>query len=287
MSRLGAALDRRVFGSAPASQLALQRIALGAYTAHYLGRRVGMLRKVHRTDPVLFAPVGPVRALSKPLPPCVADALVSAELVAATAFALGVRHRVTGPLHSALLLWTLSYRNSWSMVFHNDNTLVLHTAVTGLSPAADTWSVDAVGRPTPAPHWRYAFPTGVSSAVTAAAYLVAGLAKVRGPLGWGWASGDALRSQVAADGLRKALLGSSAATLGVRLYRHTWLWRLMAVGSLLAELLAPLALLDRRLGRMWAVLAFSMHWGIKAVMGVTFRYHLSGAAYLSFLRWPR
>jgi len=249
-----------------------------------------MLRQVHRTDPALFAPVGPVRALSRPLPPAVADALVTAELVATTAFTLGVRHRVTGPLHAALLLWTLSYRNSWSMVFHNDNTLVLHTLVTGLSPAADALSVDALLRPgSPAPHWRYGFPATVSSAVSAvsAAYLVAGLAKVRGPLGWGWASGDALRSQVAADGLRKELLGSSAAPLGVRLYRYTGLWRTMAVGSLAVELGAPLALLDRRLGRAWAGAAFGMHWGIKAVMGITFRYHLSGAAYTSFLRWPR
>lgn len=275
------------FRPAPATQLALQRVVLGAYTAQYLGRRVKMLRAVHRTDPELFAPVGPVRALSRPVAPAVADALVTAELVATTAFALGLRHRVTGPLHAGLLLWTLSYRNSWGMVFHNDNTLVLHTVVTGLSPAADAWSVDALGRPAATPSWRYGFPGRVSSAVSAAAYLVAGLAKVRGPLGWGWASGDALRSQVAADGLRKELLGSSAAPLGVRLYRHTWLWRLMAVGSLLAELGAPLALLDRRVGRAWAALAFGMHWGIKAVMGITFRYHLSGAAYASFLRWPR
>jgi len=254
--RLGRALDDRVFTPAPPSQPALGRIVLGAYTAHYLSRRVRMLRQVHRTDPALFAPVGPVRALSRPLPPAVADALVTAELVATTAFTLGVRHRVTGPLHAGLLLWTLFYRNSWSMVFHNDNTLVLHTLVTGLSPAADGLSVDALLRPAaPAPHWRYGFPATVSSAVSAAAYLVAGLAKVRGPLGWGWASGDALRSQVAADGLRK---------LG-----------------------APLALLDRRLGRAWAGAAFGMHWGIKAVMGITFRYHLSGAAYTSFLRWPR
>lgn len=285
MSPLLKALDRRVFAPAPATRPAVARVVLGVYTAAYLGKRVSMLRKIHRTDPALFAPVGPVRALSKPVPPKVADALVTAELVATTAFTLGVKHRVTGPLHAALLLWTLSYRNSWSMIFHNDNTLVLHTAVAGLSPSADALSVDALVRGGTAPgrHWRYGFPGELSSALTTAVYLLSGVAKVKGPLGWGWASGDALRSQIAADGMRKELLGSSAAPLGVRLYGRTAMWRAMAVSSLAMELAAPLALVDRRLGRAWAAGAFGMHWGIKAVMGITFRYQLSGAAYTSFV----
>lgn len=54
----------------------------------------------------------------------------------------------------------------------------------------------------------------------------------------------------------------------------------MAGGSLALELLAPAALLDRRLGRAWSVAAFGMHWGIKAVMGITFRHQMSGVMYL-------
>ncbi len=273
---------------APATRPAVHRVLLGTYTAVYLGKRVRMMRKIHTTSPDLFAPVGPVRVLRRPLPPTVADCLLCAELAADALFTIGAWHRVTGPMHAASLLWTLSYRNSWSMVFHSDNTMVLHTAVLGLTPSADALSVDALARhgragllPTE-PDWRFGWPARLCSAVTAAAYLLAGLAKIKGPLGWAWASGESLRSQIAADGLRKELLGSSAAPLGVRLYQQTGLWRLMAVGSLAIELLAPLALLDLRLARVWAVSAFGMHWGIRAVMGIRFRYQMSGVAYASY-----
>ena len=187
-----------------------------------------------------------------------------------------------GPLHAGLLLWTLSYRNSWSMIFHSDNTLVLHTAVLGLTPSADAV---AVGAPParPAPSWRYAVPVRGMELTTAIAYFLAGLAKVAGPLGWGWADGEVLRRQIAADGLRKELLGSSAATLGIRLYPRTGLFRALAAGSLVLELAAPLALLDRRLARLWAAGAFGMHWGILAIMGIRFRHQLSGVLYLPYV----
>jgi len=278
-----ARFDARLLAPAPAARPAVLRIVNGVYTASYLGRRIRMFGKIHRTDPGLFEPVGPVRALRRPLPPLVADALVGASLVADVAFTLGVRHRISGPAHAALLLWTLSYRNSWSMIFHSDNNLVLHTAVLGCTPAADALSVDALRRGSrPDPDWRYAVPTRAIQAVTAVTYFVSGVAKVKGPLGWSWATGESLRSQIAADGLRKELLGSRAAPMGVRLYPHTALFRLLAAGSLGLELAAPLALLDQRLARLWAVSAFGMHWGIRVVMGIRFRHQMSGVVFLPY-----
>lgn len=283
IARLLGRLDARWLPATPATRPAVLRVINGVYTAHYLARRVGMLRRIHRTDPQLFAPVGPVRVLRRPLPPLVADALVYACLAADVASTVGFRHRVTGPLHAGLLLWTLSYRNSWSMIFHNDNNLVLHSAVLGCTRSADALSVDALmGSPERGEHWRYAAAPRAMQAVTTATYFVAGVAKVTGPLGWSWGSGESLRSQIAADGLRKELLGSSAAPLGVRLYEQTALFRLMATGSLVLELAAPLALIDRRLARVWVVSAFGMHWGIWAIMGITFRHHMSGVVYASF-----
>ncbi|MGC5614982.1 hypothetical protein [Georgenia sp. Z1491] len=300
--RLASALDRRLLPATAAARPALNRVATGAYTAYYLGRRVRMFRRVHRTDPGLFQPVGPVKILRRPLPAPVADALMYATLASDVAFTLGVRHRVTGPLHAALLTWTLSYRNSWSMIFHSDNNLVLHTAVLGVTPSADAVSVDRLLRrrvgPTattpgpahpgaPAPSWRYAAPVRGMQAVTAVNYFLAGYAKVLGPMGWRWADGEVLRRQIAADGLRKELLGSEAAGLGIRLYDQTFLFTVSAAGSLVLELAAPLALLDRRLARLWAVSAFSMHWGIKAIMGITFRHNLSGVLYLPYFPLER
>lgn len=278
-----AQLDDRLLPPAPPARPAFLRILNGGYTAYYLARRVTMLRAVFRTDPRLFAPVGPVRTLSRPLPPAFADALLYATLASDVAFTLGVKHRITGPTHAGLLLWTLSYRNSWSMIFHNDNNLVLHTLVLGATPSADALSVDALRAPVPYDDsWRYSAPGRAIQAVTTATYVVSGVAKVKGPLGWSWASGQSLRSQIAVDGLRKELLGSHAAPLGTRLYPRTALFRLFATGSLLLELLAPLTLLDRRLARAWALSALSMHWGIHAVMGIRFRHQMAGLTFAAF-----
>lgn len=281
VSRLAQTLDQRILPAISAARPGLLRAANGAYTAWYLGVRADMFRKVHRTDPELFAPVGPVRVLKRPLPAPVADALYYATLATDVAFTLGVRHRVVGPLHSALMLWTLSYRNSWSMIFHSDNNLVLHTAVLGVTPSADAVAVGAP-RPVSAASWRYAAPVRGMQVVTAVNYFLAGLAKVKGPLGWRWADGEVLRRQIAADGLRKELLGSQAAGLGIRLYGQTALFKVMAGGSLIMELAAPLALLDRRVARLWALGAFGMHWGIFFIMGIRFRHNLSGLLYLPY-----
>lgn len=288
--RLASALDRRILPATSAARPALNRVATGAYTAYYLARRVRMFRAVHRTDPSLFRPVGPVKVLRRPLPAPVADALMYATIASDVAFTLGLRHRVTGPLHAALLTWSLSYRNSWSMIFHSDNNLVLHTAALGLAPSADAVSIDSLvarratgGPKTAAPSsWRYAAPVRGMQAVTAVNYFLAGYAKVAGPLGWRWADGEVLRRQMAADGLRKELLGSRAAGLGIRLYPRTALFTVSAAGSLVLELAAPLALLDRRLARLWAVSAFSMHWGIFVIMGIRFRHNLSGVLYVPY-----
>ena len=55
------------------------------------------------------------------------------------------------------------------------------------------------------------------------------------------------------------------------------------MGTPILELGAPLALLGHRLRYAWALGTFGMHWGIWAIMGITFWYHLTGLAFLPFL----
>ncbi|GAB4425425.1 MAG: hypothetical protein OHK0015_05460 [Chloroflexi bacterium OHK40] len=296
MQRLLSALDRLWFTPAPASRPALMRLLLGAYTLYYLGRRYRMFQRIAASDPGLFQPVGAVQGLDRPLPLPVFRALLNATLLAGLAFTLGWRYKVSGPLFSGLLLWLLSYRNSWSMIYHNDNILVLHALVLGLAPAADALSLDARAGRTPATggeggqsasHWRYGWPLQLINAVTTSTYALAGVAKLCGPLGWGWVSGEAMRSQIAIDGLRKELLGSSSSQLAHTLYPRVRLFNVLAVGSLLIELLAPLAVLSRRGGKLWAAGAFSMHWGIYALMKITFRYQLAGLPFVPFFEPER
>ena len=40
-----------------------------------------------------------------------------------------VAYRVTAPLAALGMLWVTAYRNSWGMVFHTENLLVIHLAV--------------------------------------------------------------------------------------------------------------------------------------------------------------
>lgn len=118
--------------------------------------------------------------------------------------------------------------------------------------------------------------------VTTLTYLLAGVAKVAGPLGFRWATGESLRRQVAVDGLRKELFGSRAAPVAFALYRHVGLFRALAAGSLAVELLAPVTLLSRRVSQTRSVNALAMHWGILALMGIKFRYQLTGIAFAPF-----
>jgi hypothetical protein len=288
MKRLLARLDAFWFPEAPAARLAVLRMLIGAFALSLVGQHYDQWVQIGSSSPGLFQPVGVVALLRHPLPPQVNEALIVATLVANVLFILGWRHRITGPLFAALLLWTISYRLSWSMIYHSMHLLVLHVMILGLAPAADALSLDA-RRATAAATtrdaggaWQYGFPIRLICTVTVLAYFVTGMAKAAGPLGASWVTGDALRSQVAADAIRKEVLGDAGSPLFYLLYHMTWLFTVIGVMSFAMELGAPLALLNRRLGQGWALGAFLMHWGILSIMAIQFRYHLSGILYASF-----
>nr|MDQ3302145.1 hypothetical protein [Actinomycetota bacterium] len=88
---------------------------------------------------------------------------------------------------------------------------------------------------------------------------------------------------IAVDGLRKELLGGKASPLAYALYDRLPLFGVMALGSLVLELVAPAALFHKPLSRLWAVGAWQMHWGIFFIMGIKFRYQQSGLIFASFL----
>jgi len=276
--------------------IAVVRIVTNGWTLWYLAKRWRLITRTASGSPRDFDPVGIARPLRRPLPPRVIAATTAANYTTLALAGLGVAHRITGPLNAALTWWTLTYRNSWSMVFHNDNLAVLHLTALGVAPSADALSVDALVRhrfrtATPQPSWQYGWPLQTINAVTAGVYLVCGLAKLTGPLGRQWATGQHLRSQVAVDGIRKAALrpdaDRKASPFVEFIERRPWMWNVFAAGSLAAELGAPIALVHPRLGRAWSIGAWGMHAGIKATMQITFRYQLSGIAYTAFALAPK
>lgn len=291
MSNLLYSLRRYWFMGAPAERLATLRLVLGVYTLCYLLPRLGMYREISRQPIELFEPVGVVSWLNTPLLPTVFDGLLLATVLATIAFLLGWQYRVSGPLFGLLLLTTMCYRNSWSMIFHNDNIMVLHALILGFTPAADSWSLDSRqgGKPGSwlfggrAGHdWHYGWPIRLMMAVATAPYLLSGIAKLAGPAGVGWLTGEVMRDQVATDTLRKIVLGTSSSDAIYLLYDQTLLFMALGLTTMVVELGAPLALASQKWVRRWAVVAFLMHWGILFIMDITFRYQLSGAMYACF-----
>ncbi len=279
-------LDGFFLKKAPAARPAVMRILLGVYVLYYTGVRYHMFMSVAGSDPELFKPVGVAKVHSKPVSVKKFRLILLAFYALNVAFILGFRHRWTGPLFGAVMLWLLTYRNSWSMIYHNDNILVFHAMILGLSPSADAYSLDSLMRATTQddnePDWRYGWPMQLMNTTTTLTYFLAGFAKVKGPLGWRWGEGESLRGQVAVDGLRKELLGSSAATLAYALYERLYIFKMMGIGSFVVELVAPLTLLNKRISRLWAMAAFGMHWGILFIMGIKFRYQLAGLIFAPF-----
>jgi predicted DCC family thiol-disulfide oxidoreductase YuxK len=276
------------FEPAPATRLAMLRILVGAFVVWYLLMQQDTFLRVAHTDPSFFAPVGIV--FGHPVAPEMFSWLYRGTIIAALCFTLGVFHRVTGPLSSIATLWMLCYQDSWSMIFHSMNLVALHGLILGFTPSADALSFDSFLRnagksssdATEQISWRYGWPIRLICALTVSTYFITAVAKIAGPLGVGWVSGRALRSQMAVDQLRKELLGVAPNPVSYAIYDWLPLFTLLAIGSFIMEFFAPVALLNRRIGYVWAVNTFLMHWGILLVMRITFEYQLTGMIFASF-----
>lgn len=267
----------------PARALAAVRIASGTYALGLvLGRlpsQLDLAREGNGWDPVgVLWPWG-----SAPAVGLVAMVGVAA-LVAAIALVLGWRHRWTGPSCFVTTLLVTTMASSWGHMFHSDNLVVLHLAVVAWFPAADAWSLDSrCGRAADGgPSGTYGWAVRLAALMTTAAYVVAGLAKLRLG-GWGWIDGETLRGLVAHDNLRKELIGAPSTPLAGPVVRQAWLFTPLALATFVVELGAPVALLTRRSAVGWVAAAWGFHVGILALMTVSFLYPLMLLAFVPTL----
>lgn len=245
-------------------RLAALRILIGGYALVYLVARMAEIYKVSTYGASHFVPVGVVRILHAPLPPWLVVVIAIATCVALAGMVAGRAYAIVAPIAALGLLWTLSYRNSWGMVFHTENLLVLHVIALAVCPRDKAW------------------PVKLMAALTVLTYLMAGIAKLR-IVGFAWADGELLRNQIAVDNLRKALLGDGVAPLAQLFLDHPAPLYLFSCLSLALELGAPLALLHRRLGYVWSITAWGFHLGVVLLMNIWFPYPLFGFAYLPLL----
>ncbi len=274
------------FAPAPPERLAMLRIAIGAFAFGWVWVRFGEIQRVSQLS-AGFHPVGVVRFLDTPLSPGTMTAIAVATLVLLAAFALGFAYRIVAPIAALGLLWTLSYRNSWAMPFHTENLLVLHVIALSVVPAADAWAVwprrSGVGAGAGA---GYGWAIKLLVALTAATYLLAGVAKLR-IAGLAWLDGEQLRNQIAIDNLRKLLLGSATAPLATPFLEHPGALTGFSILTIVLELGAPVALLGGRIARVWALGVWGFHVGVILLMNIWFPYPALGFAYLPILAVER
>ena len=280
-------IDRFWMDVVPPARLGMLRVIVGGYALVYLLIRTPHLLSYADYPLAMWHPVGVASFAPGPLVPVVAKALVFATVALAFPFVLGFRYRVLAPVFAGLLLWVLTYSNSWGKILHTDNLLVIHVAVLALAPAADAVSLDARTRGSaPAPDGRYGWAIRLMCALCIATYLLAGIAKVVNS-GLGFVEGDTLRNYVAFDNVRKIELGSIHSPLGAALVTWGAPFGALAALSLVLELGAPLALAHRRLGAIWVALVWGFHVGVLALMAIGFAYQLSGVAFAAFFRVER
>jgi hypothetical protein len=281
---LAAGIARWWLAPAPAERLAALRIAIGLFALGWVAGRFGELMAVARLPAANFHPIGVVRLAGGPLPPAAATAIAAATVVLLALLVAGVGYRIVAPLAAAALLWTLSYRNSWGMVFHTENLLVLHVIALACAPAADAWAV--ARRPARPAAAGYGWPIKLLAALTAATYVLAGIAKLR-IAGLGWVDGELLRNQIAIDNLRKALLGDYIAPLAETFLDHPSGFTVFCALTIALELGAVAALAGGRIARLWAFGAWGFHLGVVLLMNIWFPYPLLGLAFLPLLEAER
>ena len=272
------------FAPAPAERLAAVRIIVGTFALAWVLIRIREGYAVAQLPAENFRPTGVVLLLEAPLPPDLALAISIATAVLLGAFVVGFRFRVLAPLAAVALLWTLTYRNSWGMIFHTENLLVLHVIALACAPAADAFAIDR--RPAQPAAIGYGWVLKLMVALTVVTYVLAGIAKLR-IAGMDWIDGEQLRNQIAVDNLRKALLGDSIAPLATQFLDHPSEFTVFSIMTLVLEFGSPIALVGPRLGRLWALAAWGFHLGVVLLMNIWFLYPLCGVAYVALLRAER
>ena len=302
MKRIVTVLDRWWFPVVSPTRLAVIRILTGIFSVWYISRRGQWLDPFERKEADLFDPIGLATLLDGPLPPNTVEFLGIATTVLGVMFILGLWWRLVGPAFAALFMFTLTYKNSWGMLFHTENMLALHVLVLGCMPSANVfaldpwirkkWSTPLLGwlgfvRGTTEAHWKIGSAIRMLQLGTTLPYVVAGGAKIMGPAGWGWAIGSNLRDQVAMNGIWYAMTTRKVREITYYIYDYDWPWTVLAVVTLIVEFGAPLAMLHRRLGYFFIITVLGLHWGIDILMAIAFKYQMCGLAFACFIEWER
>lgn len=278
MTALLRRLDRLLWPNAPPERLAVLRILVGTWCLGYLLVRLPAFLELADEGPQGFHPVGVLSPLERPLAPVIVYGVVLVTLLFAAAFVAGVAFRLAGPLFAASWLVLMTYRSSWGQVLWFETLVTLHVLIVGLAPSADALAWHR--RPAGVTGESRAFggPVRLAAVVTVTTYALSGVAKLRDG-GLGWATAETLQHHIAFSAARLDVLGGTTPPLAAWLVSHPQVLGPAAVGTVVVELGAPLALLGGRLRSAWVAATWSLHVGIALAMLVVWGYPLWGIAF--------
>lgn len=269
------------FGPGDPRQLAALRVGLCVTLVLRLGTRTEVYLSLAEQERELFRPRSYITLLEQmPSRATIAICLVVG-IVAAALAAIGLLSRTMLAIALVAALLLNGLLTSQGKVLHNDVLLVLCLIAIVFARHGDAWSVDA---------WRkrrrvgagpaYGWPVRTAMLVIALAYLIAGLHKVAGSGGLGWASSDNMRwlLYVASDAQ-----GYNAAALWIA--EHPPVAHLAAYGLLATECLFFLVLPVARLRWIFVPAVIALHVGT----WVTLRLDYSAwvmCVMVVFVSWP-
>ncbi len=246
--------------------LARWRVWAGVVLCGYLLVRVVALTQA----PTRWEPVVYLRWLDAPLPVVVLWGLWVVALFGSLVWVRPVESVRWLPVVGGLAILVLfGHRSSGGQILWFDILPALH--VGALLAAGGRF--DAV---------RSGWALRLASLMTVITYVLAGIAKLRLG-GLDWVSDGALERNISFSATRFEVLGGTPSPFATLFADLGFLSVPLGISVIAIELGAPLALVNRRIARVWALAAWVMHVGIAATMFVIFHWPLLGAAFLPLL----
>ncbi|HEX2675280.1 MAG TPA: hypothetical protein VHM19_01540 [Polyangiales bacterium] len=226
-----------------------------------------------RVDPVFYFPKSFFAALSLSIPSeATLQGLVLLYKIALGLACVGLFTRVASVLAFVTGTYLFAVPQNFGKTHHSDAMLVfilaaLALARTGEHGSLDAWLRKLRGRaPAPERSGEYHWPVRFAQVASLLIYFAAGIAKSR-TSGLAWASPRVFHNLLVSHHYTHEPL----VNWGLYIAEIPWLCAMLGGGTLLFELSAPLALLDRRLAMIIVPALASMQLGIYLVLGVIFR----------------
>ena len=276
----------------PAERLAILRIAVGAYATLFCVIRFAHLWNAAAYPKQRWESVGILTPIMEAPPVWIFRSILIVAIATGVLFIIGYRFHIFGPVFAVSFLAITTFRFSWGSVLHTEHLLVVHILIIAASGAGHAFSYNRSPKhnlsqlDSSTKSENYMWAIHVAAFATVIGYVVSGVAKLRYG-GWDWVSGDVLRNQIAFDNVRKIALGDLHSPFAGWIIRNDAVLAIFAPLTLLCEIAAPLALLQRTLRNVWVVGIWLFHVGVLLLMAILFPYQILGIAYLPlFLMTP-